>query len=86
MAAALRHINYMAGLQHDPEQHPRTSYSDPSHPIQYLDNMAQKYARDQPSGFTNRIERVAIVGVGLHPSSFENLTNNTTTTTRSAAP
>ncbi|KAH6850072.1 hypothetical protein B0I37DRAFT_390402 [Chaetomium sp. MPI-CAGE-AT-0009] len=24
--------------------------------------MAQKYARDQPAGFTNRIERVAIVG------------------------
>lgn len=26
--------------------------------------MAQKYAKDQPSGFTNRIERVAIVGAG----------------------
>jgi hypothetical protein len=25
--------------------------------------MAQKYAKDQPEGFTNRIERVAIVGV-----------------------
>lgn len=25
--------------------------------------MAQKYAKDQPAGFTNRIERVAIVGV-----------------------
>jgi hypothetical protein len=28
----------------------------------------QKYAKDQPSGFTNRIERVAIVGVRLFPS------------------
>ncbi|KAH6636179.1 hypothetical protein F5144DRAFT_485880 [Chaetomium tenue] len=26
--------------------------------------MAQKYAKDQPAGFTNRIERVAIVGAG----------------------
>ncbi|KAK3295586.1 uncharacterized protein B0H64DRAFT_459939 [Chaetomium fimeti] len=26
--------------------------------------MAQKYARDQPPGFTNRVERVAIVGAG----------------------
>ncbi|EEU46772.1 uncharacterized protein NECHADRAFT_36605 [Fusarium vanettenii 77-13-4] len=26
--------------------------------------MAQKYAKDQPEGFTNRIERVAIVGAG----------------------
>ncbi|KAK4041054.1 hypothetical protein C8A01DRAFT_15123 [Parachaetomium inaequale] len=26
--------------------------------------MAQKYAKDQPSGFTNRIERVALVGAG----------------------
>ncbi|PNY23219.1 Uncharacterized protein TCAP_06831 [Tolypocladium capitatum] len=26
--------------------------------------MAPKYAKDQPAGFTNRIERVAIVGVG----------------------
>jgi hypothetical protein len=25
--------------------------------------MAQAYAKDQPTGFTNRIERVAIVGV-----------------------
>jgi hypothetical protein len=25
--------------------------------------MAQKYAKDQPAGFTNRIEKVAIVGV-----------------------
>ena len=25
--------------------------------------MAQEYAKDQPAGFTNRIERVAIVGV-----------------------
>jgi hypothetical protein len=25
--------------------------------------MAQKYAKDQPTGFTNRIEKVAIVGV-----------------------
>lgn len=25
--------------------------------------MAQKYAKDQPEGFTNCIERVAIVGV-----------------------
>jgi hypothetical protein len=30
--------------------------------------MTQKYAKDQPAGFTNRIERVAIVGVSLlHP-------------------
>ncbi|KAK0629566.1 putative oxidoreductase CipA [Bombardia bombarda] len=28
--------------------------------------MAQKYAKDQPAGFTNRIERVAIVGAGGH--------------------
>lgn len=28
--------------------------------------MAQKYAKDQPPGFTNCIERVAIVGV-CHP-------------------
>jgi hypothetical protein len=27
--------------------------------------MATKYAKDQPAGFTNRIERVAIVGVSL---------------------
>lgn len=25
--------------------------------------MAQQYAKNQPAGFTNRIERVAIVGV-----------------------
>jgi len=25
--------------------------------------MAQKYAKDQPAGFTNLIEKVAIVGV-----------------------
>jgi hypothetical protein len=30
--------------------------------------MTQKYAKDRPAGFTNRIERVAIVGVRLsHP-------------------
>jgi hypothetical protein len=29
----------------------------------YTAKMAQKYAKDQPPGFTNRIERVAIVGV-----------------------
>jgi hypothetical protein len=28
--------------------------------------MAQKYAKDQPAGFTNRIEKVAIVGVSQH--------------------
>jgi hypothetical protein len=27
--------------------------------------MAQKYAKDQPAGFSNRVERVAIVGVCL---------------------
>lgn len=27
--------------------------------------MSIKYAKDQPAGFTNRIERVAIVGVSL---------------------
>jgi hypothetical protein len=27
--------------------------------------MTQQYAKDQPSGFTNRIERVAIVGVSV---------------------
>jgi len=27
--------------------------------------MAAKYAKDQPAGFTNRIERVAIVGVSV---------------------
>ena len=27
--------------------------------------MAQKYAKDEPAGFTNRIERVALVGVSL---------------------
>ncbi|KND90035.1 hypothetical protein TOPH_05379 [Tolypocladium ophioglossoides CBS 100239] len=32
--------------------------------------MAQKYAKDQPAGFTNRIERVAIVGVGGQVGSF----------------
>ncbi|RDW92877.1 aromatic alcohol reductase [Aspergillus mulundensis] len=26
--------------------------------------MAQKYAKDQPAGFTNRIERVAVIGAG----------------------
>jgi hypothetical protein len=25
--------------------------------------MSQKYAKDQPEGFVNRIERVAIIGV-----------------------
>jgi hypothetical protein len=30
--------------------------------------MAPKYAKDQPAGFTNRIEKVAIVGVSLRPS------------------
>ncbi len=27
--------------------------------------MATQYAKDQPKGFTNRIERVAIIGVRL---------------------
>lgn len=31
--------------------------------------MAQKYAKDQPAGFTNRIEKVAIVGVSDLPAS-----------------
>lgn len=30
--------------------------------------MAPKYAKDQPAGFTNRIERVAIVGVSYSPT------------------
>jgi hypothetical protein len=31
--------------------------------------MTQKYAKDQPAGFTNRVEKVAIVGVSQlnHP-------------------
>lgn len=29
-----------------------------------------KFAKDQPAGFTNRIERVAIVGVSLQPHAF----------------
>lgn len=29
--------------------------------------MALKYARDQPAGFINRIEKVAIVGVSAGP-------------------
>jgi hypothetical protein len=32
--------------------------------------MSIKYAKDQPAGFTNRIERVAIVGVSLEASSI----------------
>ncbi|KAF4124298.1 Nucleoside-diphosphate-sugar epimerase [Geosmithia morbida] len=31
--------------------------------------MAGKYAKDQPAGFTNRIERVAIIGAGGHIGS-----------------
>lgn len=31
--------------------------------------MAPKYAKDQPAGFVNRIERVAIVGVSRQPTS-----------------
>lgn len=27
-----------------------------------------RYAKDQPQGFTNRIEKVAVVGVGPQPS------------------
>jgi len=30
-----------------------------------------KYAKDQPAGFSNRIERVAIVGVSPALSSFK---------------
>lgn len=38
--------------------------------------MAQKYAKDQPSGFTNRIERVAIVGVSQFTAPFlQHITN-----------
>jgi len=32
--------------------------------------MAQKYAKDQPAGFTNRIEKVVIVGASLVPITF----------------
>ncbi|KAK3302465.1 uncharacterized protein B0T15DRAFT_306271 [Chaetomium strumarium] len=32
--------------------------------------MAPKYAKDQPAGFTNRIERVAIVGAGGHLGKY----------------
>lgn len=28
--------------------------------------MAPKYAKDEPAGFTNRIERVAIIGVSIN--------------------
>ena len=34
--------------------------------------MAPEYAEDMPAGFTNRIERVAVVGV----SSFNNQCSN----------
>lgn len=33
--------------------------------------MSPKYAKDQPAGFTNRIEKVAIVGVRTTLSSYE---------------
>lgn len=33
----------------------------------YHHNMTARYAKDQPAGFTNRIEKVAIVGVGQLP-------------------
>lgn len=32
--------------------------------------MSVKYAKDQPAGFTNRIERVAIVGVSRAPHLY----------------
>lgn len=32
--------------------------------------MSIKYAKDQPAGFTNRIENVAIIGVSLPVSSY----------------
>lgn len=37
-----------------------------------------QYAKDQPAGFTNRIEKVAIVGVSQTPSSLQSLLSNTT--------
>jgi len=33
--------------------------------IQANVKMAPEYARDQPEGFVNRIQKVAIVGVGI---------------------
>jgi hypothetical protein len=41
--------------------------------------MAQKYAKDQPAGFANHIQKVAIVGVShfeSHDSYLKNLTLN----------
>ena len=39
--------------------------------------MAQKYAKDQPAGFTNRIEKVAIVGVSRVENNPENPNSRT---------
>ena len=46
------------------EKHP---YYPTNPPYSTTPTMAQKYAKDQPAGFTNRIERVAIVGVSPPP-------------------
>jgi hypothetical protein len=35
--------------------------------------MAGRYAKDQPQGFTNRIEKVAIVGVRLPPLEYHHV-------------
>lgn len=35
--------------------------------------MTAKYAKDQPDGFTNRIERITIVGVSYHTSQSEHV-------------
>lgn len=37
--------------------------------------MSPKYAKDQPAGFTNRIEKVAIVGVSTTLSPYEQARN-----------
>jgi hypothetical protein len=38
-------------------------------------SMATRYAKDQPEGFTNRIERVAIIGVSQKKIKIKNHLN-----------
>lgn len=55
-----------------------------SHPIIFTTSkqsliMSPKYAKDQPAGFVNRIEKVAIVGVSIRAVSPQHRTNQTLT-------
>lgn len=47
--------------------------------------MAPKYAKDQPAGFTNKIENVAIVGVSSPSSLFSIPTNSERLAAKSAS-